>query len=65
MWHERCSVLRLRATTASRVSSVSVGDAMKFLRMGSAKMEVLFVFGFVGAWLALQLWVLPRFGVET
>jgi hypothetical protein len=27
--------------------------------------ELLVLLGFVGVWLALQLWILPRFGVST
>ncbi len=27
--------------------------------------EMLIGFAFVGIWIALQLWILPRFGVQT
>ena len=27
--------------------------------------ELLILVGFVGAWLALQLWILPRLGIST
>jgi len=27
--------------------------------------EMLMVFGFLAAWIALQAWILPRFGIDT
>jgi hypothetical protein len=27
--------------------------------------DILLLLGFVGVWLALQLWILPRFGIRT
>lgn len=27
--------------------------------------EILMVFAFLGVWLALQLWILPRMGIQT
>lgn len=35
------------------------------MQPGAIKMEVAIVIGFVVIWLALQLWILPRFGVST
>ncbi len=32
---------------------------------GSTKMEIFFALGFVVLWIALQAWILPRFGVST
>jgi hypothetical protein len=32
---------------------------------GAAKMEIFLILGFVVAWIALQTWILPRFGVST
>jgi hypothetical protein len=32
---------------------------------GSTKMEIVFALGFVVLWIALQAWILPRFGVST
>jgi hypothetical protein len=32
---------------------------------GTKAMELLFPLGFVAAWIVLQIWVLPRFGVKT
>jgi len=32
---------------------------------GSSNMEILFLLAFVAAWFALQMWILPRFGVST
>jgi hypothetical protein len=32
---------------------------------GSSNMEILFLLAFIAAWFALQMWVLPRFGVST
>jgi hypothetical protein len=35
-------------------------------RKGTTKMTDLFVIGgFIFAWIALQMWILPRFGVQT
>lgn len=39
---------------------------MKVTLKGMKKMnEFLIMLAVVGAWVALQLWILPRFGVET
>lgn len=27
--------------------------------------EIVMVLGFLGVWLALQLWILPRLGIQT
>ena len=32
---------------------------------GGTTMEVLILLAFVGAWIVLQAWVLPRLGVKT
>jgi hypothetical protein len=32
---------------------------------GGRGMEYLLIIGFLAAWLILQIWVLPRFGVKT
>jgi hypothetical protein len=32
---------------------------------GSSNMEILFLLAFVVVWFALQMWILPRFGVST
>jgi hypothetical protein len=32
---------------------------------GSSNMEILFLLAFIAAWFALQMWILPRFGVST
>ena len=32
---------------------------------GTNSMELIFLIGFVGLWIALQMWVLPKFGVST
>ena len=32
---------------------------------GSQMTEFLIAAGILGAWFALQLWILPRFGVQT
>ncbi len=32
---------------------------------GGKTMEILFLLGFLVAWVILQAWVLPRFGVKT
>jgi hypothetical protein len=32
---------------------------------GSSKMEVLVIVGLFVSWFALQMWILPRFGVST
>ncbi len=33
---------------------------------GTGKMnETLFIIAFFGGWIALQMWILPRFGVKT
>ncbi len=32
---------------------------------GSSKMEILVIVGFLVFWFALQMWILPRFGVST
>jgi len=30
-----------------------------------SRMELFFVIGLLAAWIALQAWILPRFGVST
>lgn len=32
---------------------------------GGTKMEILFFLGVLGVWVILQIWVLPRFGIQT
>jgi hypothetical protein len=32
---------------------------------GANRMEIVFVLGFLALWIALQAWILPRFGVST
>jgi hypothetical protein len=32
---------------------------------GSSKMEILVILGILVCWFALQMWILPRFGVST
>jgi hypothetical protein len=32
---------------------------------GGKTMEILFFLGFFAAWIILQAWILPRFGVKT
>jgi hypothetical protein len=32
---------------------------------GVNSMEIVFVLGFLAFWIALQAWILPRFGVST
>ena len=32
---------------------------------GANSMEIVFVLGFLALWIALQAWILPRFGVST
>jgi hypothetical protein len=32
---------------------------------GTYGMELIFIIGFIGLWFALQLWILPKFGVST
>jgi hypothetical protein len=32
---------------------------------GASKMEIVFILGVVVLWIALQTWILPRFGVST
>jgi hypothetical protein len=32
---------------------------------GNIKMEILIAFGVLLVWFALQIWILPRFGVQT
>jgi hypothetical protein len=32
---------------------------------GSSNMEIFFLLAFIVAWFALQVWILPRFGVST
>lgn len=27
--------------------------------------DILLIFGFLALWFALQIWILPRFGVQT
>jgi hypothetical protein len=34
-------------------------------KRGGMNMEILVILGFLVAWIALQAWVLPRFGVST
>ncbi len=34
-------------------------------RTGAIKMEIVLVLGLFVAWIVLQVWVLPRFGVNT
>lgn len=39
---------------------------MKLSRRGVGQMyELLIILGFLVLWLALQLWILPRFGIQT
>ncbi len=39
---------------------------MNALTQGAGRMyELLFLLGFLGLWLALQLWILPRMGIQT
>jgi hypothetical protein len=38
---------------------------MKAKGAGAGAMEIVIVLGFVVAWVVLQAWVLPRFGVST
>ena len=35
------------------------------VKQGSQTMQILIVLAILGAWLALQLWILPKFGVST
>jgi len=32
---------------------------------GSSNMEIFVILGIIAMWFALQLWILPRFGVST
>jgi hypothetical protein len=32
---------------------------------GASKMEMLIILGVVVVWIAMQMWILPRFGVST
>jgi hypothetical protein len=32
---------------------------------GASKMEVFVILGVVVVWIAMQMWILPRFGVST
>ena len=32
---------------------------------GSSNMEIILLLAFIGVWFALQIWILPRFGVST
>jgi hypothetical protein len=38
---------------------------MMATKEGSSKMEILLILGFLVFWFALQMWILPRFGVST
>lgn len=39
---------------------------MKMSRRGVGHMnELLMILGFLVIWLALQMWILPRFGIQT
>ena len=35
------------------------------LRSRAGKMDILILAGIIAAWIVLQMWVLPRFGVQT
>ena len=34
-------------------------------KQGAVKMEVFVILGVVVVWIALQMWILPRFGIST
>jgi hypothetical protein len=42
-----------------------VGAGHRGRSRGINSMEILFFIGFLAIWFALQLWILPRFGVST
>lgn len=40
-------------------------DEYRTARRKEKAMEWLLIVGFIGLWFALQLWILPKFGIST
>lgn len=38
---------------------------MSMVKKGGKTMEIFILLGFLVAWIVLQVWILPRFGVKT
>lgn len=56
-----CGVATHVAATSNKGS-----DPMATTSRGVGNMyEIVMVLGFLGVWLALQLWILPRLGIQT
>ncbi len=60
-----CPALRLAVNFRSTRPDIE-RMIMNALTQGAGRMyELLFLLGFLGLWLALQLWILPRMGIQT
>ena len=38
---------------------------MRITTKGTKTMEYLIMLGLIAGWIALQVWILPRFGIQT